>query len=179
MNERTFAWLAATAALLAPLQAQAAAGILDEAKIGLLAHDVPIGVDHREQGADFNGELLFVSPQFLAPIWAPRPHIGVNINTAGKTSYAYAGLTWLAPLTTTLFADLGLGGAIHDGPDESTQRDHKGLGTRLLFHESVEIGYRVTEKASIAVFIDHVSNADVGSHNPGITNLGIRMGWSF
>ncbi len=49
----------------------------------------------------------------------------------------------------------------------------------MLFHESVEIGYRVTPRQSVALFLDHISNADIGAHNPGLTNLGIRVGFSF
>jgi lipid A 3-O-deacylase len=179
MRPRTFACLAGSIALVASLHARASQTILDEAKIGLLAHDVPIGVDHRESGIDINGELLFTSPGLLAAIFAPRPHIGVNVNSAGGNSYAYAGLTWLAPLGARFFTDLGLGGAVHDGPNVSHTHDHKGLGTRLLFHESFEIGYRVTARTSVAAFIDHVSNADISAHNPGITNLGVRLGLSF
>jgi lipid A 3-O-deacylase len=162
-------------------QARAQLGILDEMKIGLLDHDAPIGADHREPGIDANGEVLFVSPGFRAPIWAPRPDVGVNINSAGKNSYAYAGLTWTANFSPVCFGDLSVGGAIHDGPNAvaTTQQDHKGLGTRLLFHESVELGYRFTAQWSLAAFIDHVSNAGLGGHNPGITNVGGRVGYKF
>jgi lipid A 3-O-deacylase len=178
MRTRTLIW--ATMALLAPSRAEAAMGILDEAKLGLLDHDISIGGEHREPGVDGNAELLFVSPSFLAPIFAPRPDIGVTINSAGKNSYAYAGLTWLARFGDA-FADLGLGGAIHDGPDQVSQftTDHKGLGTRLLFHESAELGYRFSPTWTAAIFLDHVSNADASGHNPGLTNLGARIGYSF
>jgi lipid A 3-O-deacylase len=162
-------------------RAEAAMGILDEAKLGILDHDIAIGGDHTEPGADANAELLFVSPSLLAPLWAPRPHVGITINSVGKNSYAYAGLTWTARLTEAIFADLGLGGAVHDGPDSSSvfTRDHKGLGTRVLFHESAELGYRFSNSWSAAVFLDHISNADLGDHNPGLTNLGLRVGYAF
>lgn len=179
MRIRTVACLAGCTALAAAPHPSAAQGLLDEAKIGILDHDIPIGADHREPGADFNGELLFVSPSLLAPLLAPRPDLGVTVNSASKNSFAYAGLTWLVPVTDTIFADLGFGGAVHDGSNVSTTSDHKGLGTRLLFHESVEFGYRVTSVKSVAVYIEHVSNADLGPHNPGITDLGIRLGVSF
>jgi hypothetical protein len=167
--------------LLAPCSARAAIGWLDEIKLGLLAHDVPIGGDRRESGLDTNAEVLFVSPGFLAPILAPRPHLGVSINSAGGNSYAYGGLTWTADLPLGLFAGLGLGGAVHSGPDTaaSSTRDHKGLGTRLLFHESAEFGERITPLVDLSLFLDHISNANLGSHNPGITNLGLRAGLSF
>ena len=181
MRAHNIAFSVAVLAVVAAGPAQAAMGILDEAKLGILDHDVAIGADHKEPGAGINGEALFVSPAFLAPIWAPRPHLGINASSAGKNSYAYAGLTWTANFIDAIFADLGLGGAIHDGPDVSSveTRDHKGLGTRVLFHESVEIGYRFTRTWNIAAYIDHVSNADLGKHNPGITNVGMRIGYVF
>ncbi|MGH7088920.1 MAG: acyloxyacyl hydrolase [Stellaceae bacterium] len=179
MYIRTVLWVLAT--LLAAGRAEAAVGILDEAKLGLLNHDIAIGGDHREPGVDVNGELLFVSPPVLSAVFAPRPHFGVEINSDGKNSYAYGGLTLTANFTDRVFADLGLGGAIHDGPDQSSPatRHHKGLGTRFLFHESVDLGYRLTPRWDVAAYLDHVSNADIGGHNPGITNLGARVGYSF
>jgi len=175
-------WLAPLALLLVafPLvPSHAADGILDEADFGVLAHDVPLGVTHVESGADINGELRFVSPGFLAPIFAPRPHLGVSINSDGGNSYAYGGLTWTANFTPIFFGNLGLGGAIHDGPDYSTNPTHKGLGTRVLFHEYLEFGAHIAAPWSASVFLDHVSNADLGGHNPGLTNVGLRLGYSF
>lgn len=179
MKTKNIALLALAFALWAPGQGQAAQGPFDEAKVGILAHDMAIGAHHVEDGADFNGEVLFVSPGFLAPIWAPRPHVGVAINSSGGNSYAYVGLTWTASLGDAFFADLGLGGAVHSGPDFSTDPHHKGLGTRGLFHESVEFGYRLTPRQSVAAYLDHVSNANIGNRNPGITNIGVRLGLSF
>lgn len=49
----------------APLTAQAGSGIIDEMKLGVLDHDVPIGGDHRECCFDVNGEELFAAPGFL------------------------------------------------------------------------------------------------------------------
>jgi len=157
----------------------AATGILDEADIGLLAHDVPIGVPRQESGVDTNGELRFVSPGLLAPILAPRPHVGFSVNSDGGNSYAYAGLTWTANFTSALFADLGLGGAVHNGPDNSMSPTHKGLGTRGLFHEYLDFGARFAASWNASIFFDHVSNADIGRHNPGLTNLGLRVGYAF
>jgi lipid A 3-O-deacylase len=179
MRAGTIACWVALSALTWASRSQAAVGILDEGRFGVTAHDSAIGGDHREAGADFNLEALFVSPGFLAPIWAPRPHIGVNINSAGGNSIAYAGLTWQYNFLEAFFAELGLGGAIHDGPNFSTERNHKGLGTRLLFHESVELGYRLSPKINVGAFLDHVSNANIGRSNPGITNIGLRAGYVF
>jgi lipid A 3-O-deacylase len=174
--------VSALAVMLVPAAAgwaHAASGILDEAKLGIYAHDVAIGGDSREPGADVNGEVLFVSPDFLRFAWSPRPHLGLTVNSEGKNSAAYFGLTWTANFTNTIFADLGLGGAVHDGPNESSTRDHKGLGTRILFHEYLEFGYRLTPHWNAAVILDHISNANAGGHNPGLTNIGLRAGYSF
>jgi lipid A 3-O-deacylase len=168
-------------AALAAGPANAAMGVLDSVELGVLDHDIAIGTSHREPGADVNTEIRFVSPGWLAPLFAPRPHLGFEANTSGGNSYGYGGLTWEVPFGSAFFADLGLGGAVHTGPDtvSRTTTDRKGLGTRALFHESVDLGYHLTRHWSFAAYIDHVSNADLGSHNPGITNLGARVGYSF
>jgi lipid A 3-O-deacylase len=184
MRNTTRALLLAVLAAACPGAARAQ--WLDEAKLGLLAHDVAIGGDHRENGVDANLEALFASPALFRPIFAPRPHLGVVVNPRGGSSYAYTGLTWTGTLARSfigtgdaVFASLGLGGAIHSGPNVSEERDRKSLGTRLLFHEYLEVGYRFTTPLSLALFLDHVSNANIGRHNAGVTNLGLRAGWAF
>jgi lipid A 3-O-deacylase len=157
-----------------------AAEWLDEGKLGLLYHDITIGGDHREPGPDVNGELLFVSPELLKAIGSPRPHLGGSVNTAGATSYAYAGLTWtLTPGGGPVFFGLGLGGAVHDGLLNKDIPDRKELGSRALFHESLEAGWRFGGGVSISLFLDHMSNADLARHNAGLTNLGVRTGFKF
>jgi lipid A 3-O-deacylase len=179
MKTKKIALLLFAAVLAAPAQGHAAAGILDEVKVGAIAHDVAIGAHREESGVDINGELLFVSPDFLSVIWAPRPHLGISVNSDGGNSYGYFGLTWTGNFLTSFFADLGLGGAVHTGPDISSDPHHKGLGTRFLFHESVELGYRLTQQHSLALYLDHISNARLGNRNPGITNIGLRYGFAF
>jgi lipid A 3-O-deacylase len=159
--------------------AQAQSRWLDEVKVGIDAHDVALGGDHKESGADINGELLFASPPLLKVIGAPRPHLGVAINTSGATSYAYFGLTWTASLLERTFVSGGLGGAVHDGQLTGTEQDRKQLGSRILFHEYVEAGYRITPVLSLSVFLDHMSNADLARHNAGMTNIGLRTGFKF
>jgi lipid A 3-O-deacylase len=159
--------------------AQAQSRWLDEAKLGLDAHDIALGGDHKEPGADINGELLFVSPPLLKVIGAPRPHLGVAVNTSGATSYAYFGLTWTGSLFERAFVSGGLGGAVHDGQLTGTAQDRKQLGSRILFHEYAEAGYRITPVLSLSVFLDHMSNANLASRNAGMTNVGLRTGFKF
>jgi lipid A 3-O-deacylase len=161
-------------------------GWIDEGKFGVLAHDIRFLGNHIEQGADVNTEVLFSSPNFLRIIGAPRLHIGGTVNTAGKTDYGYVGLTWrgrpwrsLLALPDALFVADSLGGGVHDGHLASGPPDRKLLGSRLLFRESVECGYQITQRFSVSVMLDHLSNAQLTRHNQGLTNLGARIGFTF
>ncbi len=170
--------LLALAAASAPA-AHAQSRWLDEAKLGVNAHDITLGGDHEEPGADVNGELLFTSPGLLGAIGSPRPHLGVAVNTSGATSYAYFGLTWTASIFERAFVSGALGGAVHNGEINALVDDRKQLGSRVLFHEYVEVGFRATPVLSLSVFLDHMSNADLARHNAGMTNIGLRTGFKF
>jgi lipid A 3-O-deacylase len=166
--------------------AHADPGWIDEVKLGVLAHDIRFLGNHVEPGADINLEVLFPSPAFLRLLWAPRPHLGVSLNTAGATDYAYLGLTWsgrpwrpLLTLPEGLFVAGSLGGGIHDGHRNAGPPDRKRLGSRLLFRESVEAGYQLTRRVSLSLMLDHLSNAGLTTHNQGLTNFGARIGVAF
>ena len=180
-----FAALVGALALL-PGPAAAQLRVVDEFKIGGLAHDVGFLGHHVEGGADVNVELLFTSPDLLRYIGSPRPHIGGDINTSGNTSYGYFGLTWGIMLIQNLFgagdgifANGSLGGAVHNGYLDSAPPDRKKLGSRILFRESLELGYQVTPVVSVSAILDHISNANLASHNAGITSAGARIGFRF
>jgi len=160
--------------------------IIDEVKGGVLAHDVGFLGHHIEHGPDVNLEMLFTSPDFLAVIGSPRPHIGADINTSGATSDGYFGLTWGISLIQNLFrpgdyvfANGSLGGAVQDGYELSAPDGHKRLGSPVLFRESAEIGYQVTPTISISAILDHISNANLAPRNAGITSAGARVGFKF
>jgi lipid A 3-O-deacylase len=170
-------------AVLARVDAQ---GWIEAGKLGVLAHDIRFLGNHVEPGADVNVELLVASPAFLRGIGAPRPHLGIVANTASKTDYGYVGLTWsgrpwrpLLALPEALFIAGSLGGAVHDGHRDAGPPDRKRLGARLLFRESVEVGYQLTQGRSVSLMLDHVSNAGLATHNQGLTNLGVRVGFHF
>ena len=180
--------LAAVAVMLAngAVTARAADGVIDELKVGVLDHDIGIGGHHKEPGADINGEVLFTSPSFLSVIWSPRPHLGMDINTNGKTSQFYGGLTWrllnfqqIFTGNDAIYLNGSLGGAIHDGHLHGGGSDDKQLGSRVLFRESIEVGYQFTPRQSVSVFADHISDAGLTSQNQGISNLGVRYGYGF
>jgi lipid A 3-O-deacylase len=174
---------------LSPLSALAQVKLIDEVKVGVLAHDVGFLTHHVESGADVNLELLFTPPDLLALIGSPRPHIGADINTAGNTSDGYFGLTWGIMLTQKLFtpgdgifANGSLGGAIHDGSPltgATAPPGEKLLGSRILFRESAELGYQINPTIAISALLDHISNANLAPRNAGITSAGARVGFRF
>jgi len=181
LRSLSIAWL-----VTAPLPAAAQLNIVDEVKAGILAHDVGFLGHHLEKGPDVNLEMLFTPPDLLAVIGSPRPHIGADINTAGKTSDGYFGLTWGIMLIQSLFGagdgvfiNGSLGGAVHDGYINSGPPNRKLLGTRVLFRESAELGYQLVPGISMSALLDHISNANIGRHNMGITSAGARLGFKF
>ena len=181
--------LAAGWLLMAPLPAWAQLKLVDEVKLGALAHDVGFLGHHLEAGPDVNLEVLFTPPDLLAIIGSPRPHLGADINTAGKTSDGYFGLTWGIMLIQSLFrggdgvfANGSLGGAIHDGSPLTGATPPPGrklLGSRILFRESAELGYQVNPTVSVSAILDHISNANLAPRNAGITSAGARPGFKF
>ncbi len=159
---------------------------VDELKLGVLKHDIPLFGHQKEGGADINGEVLFKSPSWLDWAFAPRPHVGVSINTNRDTDQAYAGLTWtlfkvpgLFSPEGSLFTNFAFGGTIHDGHLTSDRSDEKQLGSRVLFRESLEVGYEFQPRYSVSLYLDHASNAGLTRHNDGLTNAGVRLGYGF
>src|SRR5690348_7321108 len=160
--------------------------IVDELKIGGWAHDVGFLGHHVESGPDVNIEMLFTSPDLLRYIGSPRPHVGADVNTAGNTSDGYFGLTWGIMLIQNLFgvgdgifANGSLGGAVQNGYLNSAPPDRKKLGSRILFRESLELGYQINPVVSVSALLDHISNANLAEHNAGITSAGARIGFRF
>jgi hypothetical protein len=121
-----------------------------EARLGVFAHSVGAT---EAGGVDANVELLLPRlPNDLPEQYkflVPRPQFGAMINTAGKTSYGYAGVVWTLNILPQLVLEPMFGGAVHDGnatatpvPDENT------LGCRVLFHTGLSGGYRLTNRRS-------------------------------
>jgi lipid A 3-O-deacylase len=172
-----------------PSRVAAQVKLIDEVKIGVLAHDIGFLTHHVEGGADINLEVLFPAPDLLAIIGSPRPHIGADINTAGNTSDGHFGLTWGWTLWPSLFgggalfANGSLGGAVHDGftgtKTSVAPPGRKLLGSQVLFRESAELGYQLTPMVNISAIIDHISNANLAPRNAGITSAGARLGFRF
>lgn len=163
---------------------------------GVLAHDVGFLGSHKEGGADINGEIDFASPvpyHLIAGInpmfrWLldPHPNIGFLANTSGYTSQFYFGLAWTADLFDAVFTrqdhvffTFAFGPAFNNGDISSTSSNHLSLGSHVLFHPSVELGYAFTPRYSISAYFDHSSNGGLAQHNDGLDDAGVRFGIHF
>jgi Lipid A 3-O-deacylase (PagL). len=153
-----------------------------ELRAGLLKQDVKSKLQHGyEQGLAVIGEYLWQSPDhaLFKGMLSPRPHLGATFNTRGSTSAAYAGLSWSFPKTSWGFIEVSFGGALHNGRLKRNKVKRKGYGSRMLFRESVSLGLLLKECHTVAVILDHMSNARLARPNPGLTNFGLRYGYVF
>jgi lipid A 3-O-deacylase len=171
------------AALLLALDAGAARAddLFAEVKIGILDHDVSglwSGFRREERSADINVEAL-LSPSVAFLGGTIRPAVGASINTSGQTSHAYIDARWHYETQAGIFFGLGLGGAIHDGELDGRDPDRKALGSRLLFHIPIEVGYRFDAHSSVSMYFEHISNGYTQDVNEGLDRLGIRYGYHF
>jgi lipid A 3-O-deacylase len=183
-----------TAAVTAPGLADPVAtqGIVSEIRAGLLAHDLPILGPQQEHGVDINTELLFVSPvsaqavSGIAPaarwLFRPRPQVGVTGNLSHYTSQAYLGFDWTLPAVRGLIRrndrllfDIGFGGAINNDPTLPSVINRAHLGSNLLFHPNLQIGYGIGTHYTVALYYEHSSNANLAKVNDGLNNIGFRL----
>lgn len=153
-----------------------------EMRVGILRHDVKSGFRHsHEKSCDLNAEFLFssFSGDIARLFFSPRLHVGTSLNMSGATHQGYTGLTWHVPLGVRFFVEASLGGCIHTGETKKQTKNKKALGSRLLFRESLALGWQTTEQMNISLLLDHASNAKLARPNPGLTSVGIRLGYVF
>ena len=155
--------------------------LLREVKIGVLSHDVPdlwSGFGLESRTADLNLEVILRPSMHL--LWGEvRPAIGTTINFDHGTSHAYLDARWMIESPAGLFFSIGLGAAVHNGHLNPDSADHKALGSRVLFHIPLELGFRFDGHNSVSFYFEHTSNAGLIAHNEGLDRLGIRYGYRF
>lgn len=179
MKHLVFALALVVGMLIAISPACAEDSIFSEVRGGVYAHDIDFWSFNREEGADVNAEVLFVSPDFLEAVWSPRPHLGLTVNTAGDTSHAYTGLTWEYDIFGDFFIDGSLGISAHNGYRDTDDPDRKSLGSPVLFRIGAAVGYNLTEKVNVSIQFEHMSNAYLANENEGMDNVGLRLGYRF
>ena len=105
---------------------------LDEVRVGAYAHN---WIHDEGSPVDVSGEILTSPigyPNNIGGYWFswffdPRINIGAMINTGGKTSYGFTGLTWRIPIYKGFFFEGEFGGAVNTSPlrDEGGPRQHR------------------------------------------------------
>ncbi len=173
--------LVAAAVLVDPVLPAFADGFVQELKIGVLDHDIPnlwSGFRAEPDSADINVEAIF-SPSLPFLDGTISPALGGSISTIGATSDVYLDARWQMETGCGMFFGLGIGGAVHNGQLQLEDWDRKALGSRVLFHFPIEIGYRLDEHNSLSAYFEHMSNAYTVSPNEGLDRLGVRYGYRF
>ena len=165
------------------------AGVVDELRIGLHAHDVHhaalpflVGEWDTSRIEDVSFDVLFTSPDIDALRWigAPRPEIGATLNLAGRDSMVHANLTWQLPVfDTPFYLEAALGAALHDGALTNADPGRKNFGCRVNFYERWGVGAHISDNATATLTYEHTSNNGWCEANDGLSNVGLRLGWKF
>jgi lipid A 3-O-deacylase len=155
-------------------------GWVHDIRLGVLAHDVDNlwSGRRKEEGIDYNAEIVFNTTLAQVLSGKIRPNAGLSINDRGDTSKLYGGILW-AWQTPSVFFNIGLGAAWHNGELETSDPDKKSLGSRVLFRIPFEVGLTLHGPHRLSVMFDHVSNGYLASPNEGLDTLGLRYSYVF
>ena len=156
---------------------------IQEVRFGAYAHNVihdegaPVDVSFET----LSSPLAFPGPSnpWVSWFFDPRINLGAMINTGGKTSYGFTGLTWRIPLYGPLYFEGEFGGAVNNSPHATTP-DRVDMGCVFTFRESGGFGVQLSSNVDLIFSVEHVSHATFCTHiNPGITDFGFRVGYKF
>lgn len=186
--------LLAASVLFGACAGTANAGIIDEARIGLMAHNICV-IDCKnageEDGPNINAEVTFKTPGFLEWAWSPNPYLMASFNTAGGTNFGGGGLQWSFPFAENWAFEPGIGYVIHDGELENPypfgtvehylygEEDHLFLGSEDLFRTSLAVTWYAGENWGAQLMYEHLSHGQIlgSGRNQGLDNLGVRFVW--
>ncbi len=157
--------------------------LFQEVRVGAYAHNV---IHDEDAPVDVSFETLSSPFSFPGPsnpwvswFFNPRINLGAMVNTGGKTSYAFTGLTWRIPVYGPVFFEGEFGGAVNDAVREPTP-DRVDMGCPLTFRESGGFGVQLSQNVDVIFNVEHVSHATFCTHiNPGLTQFGFRVGYKF
>lgn len=179
----------------AALSASASAQVIDEVRLGVMAHNLCVlDCDNadKEDGPNINGEIVFSSPDFLNLIWSPRPYVMGSVNTAGDTSFGGAGLHWNWDFAEGWSLEPGVGYVVHDGeldfpfpqgdPRNNPISESKVfLGSRDLFRTSLSLNRDLAGPWGVQLMYEHLSHGQIlgNGRNQGLDNIGVRVSYAF
>ncbi len=107
-----------------------------------------VGFQHQDENLHRNTFLGNISP------------ITGGFITENSAAYIYTGIEWNVDLGGMTLTPSFAPGLYHEG-------DGKDLGHVLEFKSEVQLSYNSSEKSSLGVSYNHVSNASLGDKNPG------------
>lgn len=118
------------------------------------------------------GDELYISYDYPTYIGAVQPTAGASITDTNDV-WIGAGGKWSTERISDgpVYIELSLMPGIYI-QDEGTD-----LGFPLQFRGSLGAGYHFENGASLSVFFDHRSNANLSDGNIGIETLGIRLSY--
>lgn len=186
-------------AAVAAVFAGAGAARADEVFLGAAAHDVGSFISSHpvEPGPDVDLGYNSAPLSGLSAIGRPMITFEYLPNTQGRTSFGAIGFTWRRNLIGGLYGQIGFAGALHDQatmhqdpfePGISTaemqhrlfvDENFKAMGSRFLFHPSLALGWRFSDRWALEGVWNHFSNAGLGKVNPGMDDFGGRLVFRF
>jgi len=152
-----------------------------EVRIGSFYH----GYASAETGtADIAVDVLLpafdLGKTLQSDVFSLHPQFGADLNLQGKTSAVFLGFAGVANLPGNFVIEANLGGSVNNGNKTSPADSGRSeLGCTTLFREAFGIGYRFSKQISLMAVAEHMSNANLCTPNNGITNFGLRLGYSF
>jgi hypothetical protein len=165
------------------------AGMVDELRFGIHAHDVDYtALPFRwnewklNQIEDVSFDVLFTSPDLDVFRWvgSPRPELGATLNLDGQDSLAHLSLTWQLPIfDTPIYLEGSFGAATHNGYNLNAPPGRKSFGCSINFYERWGIGTKLGDNATATLTYEHSSNNNWCDANDGLSNFGLRVGWKF
>ena len=162
---------------------------IDELRVGAFAHNwihdenapVDLSIEALSSPLAFPGHDAgwVAGNRWVSWFFEPRLNIGGMINTGGKTSYAFGGFVWRIPIVGKFFFEGELGGAVNNAVRVPTY-NRVDMGCAATFRESGGFGYQFNPNWELIASIEHVSHLSFcGSTNPGLTDVGLRIGYRF
>ncbi len=131
-------------------------------KVGIGEYDI----FHDNQAGDFDVEYRFQR------LWVFRPVLGVELTTDSAV-YGYGGFNFKIPLGEKFLALIGTAvGAYSNG-------NGKDLGSAVEFRSGAEFDYQFSNGPRLGIAIHHISNAGLGSDNPGTEILSLVYSFPF
>tara|TARA_B100000530_G_C15743402_1_gene402581 strand:- start:68 stop:580 length:513 start_codon:yes stop_codon:yes gene_type:complete len=107
-----------------------------------------VGFQHQDENLNRNTFLGNVSP------------ITGGFITENSAAYIYTGIEWNIDMGGLIFTPSFAPGLYHEG-------NGKDLGHLLEFKTEVQFSYATSDRTSVGISYNHVSNASLGDKNPG------------